>query len=46
MVVDIKTVNAKAKEYATLVRYEMPVNKAYLFCSYARGEIWMQRSGY
>jgi len=37
MVVDIETINAKARAYATRVRDVMPVSKAYMFGSHARG---------
>ena len=37
MVVDIETVSAKASAYAAQVRRVMPVNKVYIFGSYAKG---------
>ena len=37
MAVDIETVSAKASAYAAQVRREMPVRKAYIFGSYAKG---------
>ena len=37
MAVDIETVSAKASAYAARVRSEMPVSKAYIFGSYAKG---------
>ncbi|MCL1918609.1 MAG: nucleotidyltransferase domain-containing protein [Peptococcaceae bacterium] len=37
MAVDIESVNNKVKAYASQVRQAMPVNKAYLFGSYAKG---------
>jgi predicted nucleotidyltransferase len=37
MAVDIKTVSDAARAYADRVRLEMPVTRAYLFGSYARG---------
>ena len=37
MAVNIETVSAKARIYAAKVRSVMPVSKAYLFGSYAKG---------
>ena len=37
MAIDIKTVSIKASAYADHVRSVMPVNKVYLFGSYAKG---------
>ena len=37
MAVDIETVSAKASAYAAQVRRVMPVSKAYIFGSYAKG---------
>ncbi|MDR0937394.1 MAG: nucleotidyltransferase domain-containing protein [Oscillospiraceae bacterium] len=37
MVADIETVNAVATDYANLIRSLYPVEKAYLFGSYAKG---------
>ena len=37
MAVDIETVSTKASAYAANVRSVLPVNKAYIFGSYAKG---------
>ena len=37
MAVDIETINSKAKAYAQQVRNVMPVTKAYIFGSFAKG---------
>ncbi|MDR1157571.1 MAG: nucleotidyltransferase domain-containing protein [Oscillospiraceae bacterium] len=37
MVADIETINDKARAYAAQVRQVLPVQKAYLFGSYAKG---------